>query len=315
MGVNIDKRDKWEEDTILSIRQYNEWFTNTAPAIYHEERFKATEKIKSAFEKTKNLTQITGKILRDNPEIIHVLRMCTSPPFARDRLIGLGQIDKNLIHKMEKNKIPPSLKSEQLDTELDKIINIVKKYFDKELFKWIEDAKTPTHSEIETAIIVIADRLSNINADTIIRNKQEERQSRKIIEFITPLGYRNATREERKDWINLPKGTFSIRILTSGLNEKREEVKIPIDFIIKPFGSEKPLLIELKAAGDFTNTNKRQKEEAKKMMQLTLKYQNNIQYILFLCGYFNNTYLGYEASDNIDWVWEHRIEDLRKFGV
>jgi len=30
----------------------------------------------------------------------------------------------------------------------------------------------------------------------------------------------------------------------------------------------------------------------------------------FLCGYFEPGYLGYEASEGIDWIWEHRINDL-----
>ena len=34
---------------------------------------------------------------------------------------------------------------------------------------------------------------------------------------------------------------------------------------------------------------------------------------LFLCGYFDSGYLGYEAAEGIDWVWEHRIDDLAKF--
>jgi len=29
-----------------------------------------------------------------------------------------------------------------------------------------------------------------------------------------------------------------------------------------------------------------------------------------LCGYFEPGYLGYEASEGIDWIWEHRINDL-----
>jgi hypothetical protein len=33
---------------------------------------------------------------------------------------------------------------------------------------------------------------------------------------------------------------------------------------------------------------------------------------LFLCGYFDSGYLGYEAAEGIDWVWEHRISDLEK---
>ena len=35
----------------------------------------------------------------------------------------------------------------------------------------------------------------------------------------------------------------------------------------------------------------------------------------FLCGYFDSGYLGYEASELIDWVWEHRIDDLAQFGL
>lgn len=33
-------------------------------------------------------------------------------------------------------------------------------------------------------------------------------------------------------------------------------------------------------------------------------------FVLFLCGYFDAGYLGYEAAEGIDWVWEHRIHDF-----
>ena len=35
-----------------------------------------------------------------------------------------------------------------------------------------------------------------------------------------------------------------------------------------------------------------------------------VQFVLFLCGYFDTGYLGYEAAEGIDWIWEHRIEDM-----
>jgi type II restriction enzyme len=76
-----------------------------------------------------------------------------------------------------------------------------------------------------------------------------------------------------------------------------------------------PLLIEAKSAGDFTNVNKRRKEEAKKVEQLRATYGNTVRYILFLCGYFDSGYLGYEAAEGIDWVWEHRKGDLELFGL
>ena len=75
------------------------------------------------------------------------------------------------------------------------------------------------------------------------------------------------------------------------------------------------MLIEAKSAGDFTNTNKRRKEEATKIHQLKEAYGEAVQYVLFLCGYFGSDYLGYEAAEGIDWVWEHRTEDLLYLGL
>lgn len=76
-----------------------------------------------------------------------------------------------------------------------------------------------------------------------------------------------------------------------------------------------PVLIEAKSAGDFTNTNKRRKEEATKVTQLRATYGDKVRFILSLCGYFDSGYLGYEAAEGIDWVWEHRIDDLKRLGL
>jgi len=57
------------------------------------------------------------------------------------------------------------------------------------------------------------------------------------------------------------------------------------------------------------------KEEAVKMAQLRSNYGTKVRFVLFLCGYFDSGYLGYEAAEGIDWVWEHRIDDLAKFGL
>lgn len=96
------------------------------------------------------------------------------------------------------------------------------------------------------------------------------------------------------------------------------QINIPIDAVIQPHdpGSHRfPLLVEAKSAGDSTNTNKRRKEEATKVRQLRTIYGEEIGLLLFLCGYFNSGYLGYEAAEGLDWVWEHRIDDLVDAGV
>ncbi len=83
----------------------------------------------------------------------------------------------------------------------------------------------------------------------------------------------------------------------------------------KPRGNGLPVFIEAKSAGDFTNVNKRLKEEAIKIRQLRDEYGEDTQFLLLLCGYFDSGYLGYEAAEGIDWVWEHRIDDLEELEI
>ena len=52
-----------------------------------------------------------------------------------------------------------------------------------------------------------------------------------------------------------------------------------------------------------------------KMQQLKNTYGAAVSYSLFLCGYFDSGYLGYEAAEGIDWIWEHRISDLNQLDI
>jgi hypothetical protein len=122
----------------------------------------------------------------------------------------------------------------------------------------------------------------------------------------------------RVDFRNMEPGTFSFRLNVKVQAGTTKDVNIPVDAVIMPKTARKgqlPILIEAKSAGDFTNTNKRRKEEAVKMAQLKQAYGANVQFVLFLCGYFDSGYLGYEAAEGIDWIWEHRIDDMAQLGL
>ncbi len=114
-------------------------------------------------------------------------------------------------------------------------------------------------------------------------------------------------------------GTFSFRLIIPVVRGgSGKSINVPVDAVVMPRDGREgalPLLLEAKSAGDFTNVNKRRKEEAAKMNQLRHTYGENVRFILFLCGYFDSGYLGYEAAEGMDWVWEHRIDDLGKFGL
>jgi type II restriction enzyme len=165
----------------------------------------------------------------------------------------------------------------------------------------------------------VADRLCGAVANPIIRNAQEKRQLATIKGWLEAHGYSRVPQGESIRFDAMTPGTFSFRMnVPVQLESDANTVNIPVDVIIMSQSSragDLPLFVEAKSAGDFTNTNKRRKEEAMKIAQLRNTYGTSARFILFLCGYFDSGYLGYEAAEGIDWVWEHRIDDLTHFGV
>ncbi|TMC14961.1 MAG: XamI family restriction endonuclease [Chloroflexi bacterium] len=319
MAVNADKTNIWKADIAQSVDMYNDWFVNFAPKVYRETRRRTTEDVENALKWTTNLTNIEPMLLRQFPEILPMLRMTTAPPIARDRLVGLARVSKNLVENMEIDKrLPPKMSSVLIEAELKKIGQIIVRLADRDLFPWLEDNHLPSEKELYRAATIVADRLCGAATDPIIRNAQEQRQLKAISGWLNQRGYKQVSGGNDSSVSDMQLGTYSFRRNVPVTMENERIVKIPIDTVIMPlsaYPSEFPLLIEAKSAGDFTNTNKRRKEEAAKYFQLKRTYCERIRFVLFLCGYFDAGYLGYEASEGIDWVWEHRIDDLTKFGV
>ena len=57
------------------------------------------------------------------------------------------------------------------------------------------------------------------------------------------------------------------------------------------------------------------KEEVAKVNQLHSTCGEAVQFVLFLCRNLDSGYLGYEAAEGIDWIWEHRIDDFDELGL
>lgn len=317
MGINLDKPERWKEDIVRSVDQYNRWFLKFAPKTYREERVKATEYVEAMLGRTNHLRTLTLKELTEHPSILFALRMSTAPPIARDRLVGLAGVPKLLVNTMEKDgRLPRIMTKTVLSENLRKIARMILRLIDVDIFPWLGEARDPTEQEVYRAATIVADRLCGANADPIVRNAQERRQLLKIKQWLQARGYKDMTGKVSLD--KMKPGMFAFRLNVPGLKEDHEPVNIPVDAVVLPVNAKPndlPLMIEAKSAGDFTNTNKRRKEEATKVGQLRRRYGKGVRYILFLCGYFDSGYLGYEAAESIDWVWEHRMTDLAEFGL
>lgn len=314
--VNADKPHLWKADIAASVDQFNQWFMQFAPQAFRSTRVKTTEHVKAALLATRDLRSLDAATLTANPSALPTLRMCAAPPLAVDRLVGLSGASKSLIGSMEEGKLAARMKAELLEENLTKVCRVLTKLLDRDIFPWLDAGKNPTDHERDRASTIVADRLCSAVANPIVRNAQEQRQLALIGEWLNKRGYRKQSHPAGRPLIEMEPGTYTFRMnLAVG---KAVKVNIPIDVVIQPKKLRTdclPVLIEAKSAGDFTNTNKRRKEEATKVHQLQATYGETVRFILFLCGYFGSDYLGYEAAEGIDWVWEHRINDLTKLGI
>ncbi len=239
--------------------------------------------------------------------------MSTAPPIARDRLIGLAGVNRTVVKRMEEGAIPVRITGEVRTRDIGKICAVLIRLIDKDLFPWLDEKRKPTKQERLRAALIVADRDCGAAADPIIRNAQEQRQLKMISDFLIKRSYKKAS--VRGKPTELLPGTFATHC---NIPVSHGKVNIPIDVVIQPHKPNKshfPILIEAKSAGDFTNTNKRRKEEAQKIHQLRETYGQTGNLLLFLCGYFDTGYLGYEAAEGLDWIWEHRIEDMIQLGI
>jgi type II restriction enzyme len=214
-------------------------------------------------------------------------------------------------------RLPLRMSIGDADAQLEKIAAIIERMADPDIFVWLTGEIEPNEVETHRAATIVADRLCGAVANPIIRNAQEKRQLAAIKAWLEARGYTQIPDGAQIKFNQMQAGTFSFRMnvpvrLEGGITS----INIPVDAVIMPHQrvpGSLPIFIEAKSAGDFTNTNKRRKEEAVKMSQLRSTYGPDVQFNLFLCGYFDSGYLGYEAAEGIDWVWEHRIDDLEKF--
>jgi len=320
MPANLDDPSRWKEDIARSVDFYNEWFLKSAPVAFREARATTSVTVETGLEATADLRDLSPEALQLRPGIVATLRMCTAPPLAIERLIGLAGVPPAMIRRMEKRaELPPRMPADELERNLAAVSDVLRRLLDRDLFTWLDRESAPDDRERERAIAVVADRLTGSIVNPLLRLGQEQRQLDALRAWLVARGYRDAAGEDAFAFDAMEAGTFRFRAnVPPAAQANDRDINVPMDAVVMPHGAERrdyPVLIEAKSAGDFTNVNKRRKEEAAKFGQLRLAYGRRIALVLFLGGYFDSGYLGYEAAEGIDWVWEHRPGDLAEVGL
>lgn len=318
--VNADKPGRWNADTRESVLMYNSWFMDFAPKAFQAARGGCLRRVEEFFSSSENAKRVTLALLASDPQLLTVLRMMCAPPIAKDRLAGLSGVPRSRVVSMEEGRLPARERDSFIAEGIPALLGVVSRLFDRQLISWLDGKREPSGADLTIAQSVIADRLSGSASDPIIRNAQEERQLAAIGNFLDRRSY-SYHGDSSVGVFDMPRGTYSfhrnVRVYKNAVDGADGYVNVPIDVAIMPHdpSTSLPVLVECKSAGDFANTNKRRKEEDAKVTRLRATYGEDVILYLFLCGYFESTYLGYEAANHMDWVWEHRISDFEEAGV
>jgi len=316
MPINADKPHLWKADSKASVDLFNTWFLKFAPKAYRDTRSQTTKQVAEVLILTKDLSVITPEVLKEHPGILPTLRMAACPPLARDRLVGLSGATKSLILAMESGRMAVRMPARLLTENLKRVSATITKMLDVDIFPWLVAKGKASDEDRYRASTIVADRLCGAVSDPIVRNAQEKRQLALIGSYLSKRGYQQRPHPAAPSLREMAPGTYGFRMVVVAGDPHK--VNIPIDVVVQPkrlTADHLPVLIEAKSAGDFTNVDKRRKEEATKVRQIRATYGDDVRFLLFLCGYFDSGYLGYEAAEGIDWIWEHRIEDLDKLGL
>ena len=314
--INADKPHLWKADIAASVDQFNQWFMHFAPKAFRSTRIQTTEHVKAALATTDDLRSIDAATLKASPNALSTLRMCTAPPLAVDRLIGLAGANKNLVGRMEEEKIPSRMSETDLNAELTKLCRVISKLLDRDIFPWLGAGKTPTNAERERASTIVADRLCSAVATDCMSLKSKTQQLADLSHYLDCRGYREIMNCGSIHYMVSEPGTymFLVRIpLAMGT-----DALIWVDALIQPFNPRPdrlPIIIQTESPRSFSQAMRYRAVQQKKLRQLCMTYGDDVPFILMLGGFCGAGYLGSQAAESLDWVWQHRLSDLLALGL
>ncbi len=309
--INADKPHLWKADIAASVDQFNRWFMRFAPQAFRSTRVKTTQHVKSALLATRDLRSLDAATLKTNPSALPTLRMCTAPPLAADRLIGLANASKNLVGRLEDGKLPTKLPDEDLNAELSKLCRILVQLLDRDIFPWLDAATQPTDHERERAATIVADRLCSAVANDFVRSERKLQQLSVLSVYLDSRGYREVVDPGKRHYAWSEPGTYTRFAAIPAAMGKY--AFLPVNALIQlaePRADGLPVLIQCESHRSFPEATRHRDAHRDTARGLRVTYGEDMPFVLMLGGYFGGDYLGAQAAEGIDWVWQHRLNDL-----
>ena len=307
--MNSGSPEKWEADRILARDEMISWLAENAESS--QLRIELEHKSSIAVQLLEQNLDIRNTIIAF-PESLTTIRALTRRDVGTSQFATFTGFGETTIRRIEGGVNAPT-------DFIDKATLILETELDYALVPWLRERRTATVDERNRAVCVSADRILRRATSTALRYQHEPRQLAKLETFLSSQGLK------KHDFYTLVNpltdvipGTYAFRVNVNGKTSEDLILKQNVDVLIKPFSYASdalPIFMEAKSMSDEVNPNKRQKEEAQKISNLIRMWgsrsTSDIIYLLLLGGTVPRRYLEVEAGSGIDWIWEHRVEDLK----
>jgi len=305
--MNARSPELWDDDRLMAKQKIISWLADSKDADHL--RFEIETSTRLILENIftqKSLESVISK----NPEALKVLRSLTRRDIGTSQMATFLNVTTNVLESFEAGlKVSEGL---ALGAE-----NILLKELDQGISGWILEGREPSIEEFNRTLWISSDRILRRSTSTSLRYKHEPRQLEKLENYLNSKGLKKIDGASIKDpRYGMPMGTYSFRVSIQGMTSDGLILMQTVDALIKPFSNSDsllPIFLEAKSMTDEVNPNKRQKEEAQKVESAKRRWQlenERLNFVLLLGGTVPKRYLQVEAGSDLDWIWEHRVEDL-----
>jgi hypothetical protein len=306
--MNAKNPERWEQDRVVAKREIIAWLAEAADSS--DLRVAIEAKTRAILERIVGQRRLKEVIL-DDAGSLTVLRSLTRRDIGTSQMATFLETTTNKLESVEAGR--------KSATEIaDGAEEILLNELDQSISGWILEGTTPSVEAFNRTLWIASDRILRRSTSTELRYKHEPRQLEKLELFLKSEGYTSvegaSIREPRN---GMAAGTYAFRVSIEGRTSDGLALMQTVDALIKPFSKSAnllPIFLEAKSMTDEVNPNKRQKEEAQKVESARRRWQTEserLNFVLLLGGTVPKRYLQVEAGSDLDWIWEHRVEDLK----
>jgi hypothetical protein len=307
--INAHRPQLWRPDLTAAALTHRRWLLEQGQLAYRQAREDAVLEVESFLSRSEELRVLAPGLLLEAPALLTTMRMSTAPTLARERLAVLAQTERSVITALERGRLPARISGSELDRSLERICDVVTAFLDPDLFPWVLPGRAPSDVERARASLVVADRRCDAVADQILRQAQRTHQQQLLSSWLCERGYRPVSAVD-PDLTSLSPGSFYLGQVT--VSGPLAAGGMRADAVIQPLRARTAKTVVIKGS---VNPESARADRYPFGPTRIGREDPDLRLLLLLGGSADDAYLRAKAAEGMDWIWEHRVEDLTLAGV